>query len=58
MEYISKDDAAILIAVLNKLTYNLKDAKVYLGITDRLQAYIDDPDSKQIRKADVNNIVK
>jgi hypothetical protein len=48
-EYISKDDAQVIINVLDKLTYTLQNAVVYISIKDRLQKYIDNPDSTQIK---------
>lgn len=52
MEYISKDDAKLLIETLDAKTYTLTDAKKYISIKDRLKAYIADPDSlqKEIKK--------
>jgi len=53
MEFISKDDAQRLITVLDGGTYNLTDAATFLGIRERLQAYIDQPDNLQIKMVDV-----
>jgi hypothetical protein len=49
MEYISKDDAKLLIDLLNSKEYSLTNAKVYLSIKDRLQKYIDTPESISVQ---------
>lgn len=51
MEYISKDDAKALISLLNDKTYTLKEAKNYLTIKERLQMYMDDPDSVMVKSS-------
>jgi hypothetical protein len=47
-EYISKDDAKVLIDMLDSKQYSLKDAKDMLSIKERLQKYIDNPKSTQL----------
>jgi len=47
-EYISKDDAKVLIDMLDSKQYSLKDAKDILSIKERLQLYIDNPKSDQL----------
>ena len=46
-EYISKDDAKLIIDVLDSKAYSLSDAKKYISIKDRLKAYMNDSDSVQ-----------
>lgn len=45
-EYISKDDAQVLIDLIQSDMYSINNAKVYISIMDRLQKYIKDPDEK------------
>lgn len=46
MEYISKDDAKLLIDVLNGQTYTLADAAKYIEIIRRLQSYAQSVDEQ------------
>jgi len=48
MEYISKDDAQKLINLIDKQTYSIVDARVYIAIRDRLTKYINAPDSMYV----------
>jgi len=57
MEYITKDDAKLLITLLNAQSYTLSNAKVYLDMRDRLQLYIDNPDATQIEIVNVGKAV-
>lgn len=51
MEYISKDDAKLLIDILNNGIYdNLQSAEKVIPVKKRLQSYIDDPDEKEIKQ--------
>lgn len=52
MEYISKDDAQKLIDMINAQSYEIEYAKTMLGIRERLQSYIDNPDNLQIKMVD------
>lgn len=57
-EYISKDDATLLISLLDEKTYSLVEAKPMLSLRDRLKSYVDNPDSEQVRIVDANTAVK
>jgi len=43
-EYISKDDAKVLINLIKKYQYTIDEAKIYVSIIDRLNLYIKAPD--------------
>lgn len=55
MEYISKDDAKILIDLIKGNVYSIDVAKKYISICDRLKMYIDDPDSERVKKEKIKN---
>ena len=56
-EYISKDDAILLMSLLDEKTYSLTDAKIILSLRDRLKTYIDNPEGEQIKMVGKNTAV-
>jgi hypothetical protein len=49
-EYITKDDAQILVNLLDEKQYSLDEAKKFISIKERLQKYINDPDALTVDK--------
>ena len=56
-EYISKDDAILLMSLLDEKTYSLTDAKIILSLRDRLKTYIDNPEGEKIKMVGKNTAV-